>query len=119
MSAFGWVALAILVAAAILFFRKWLPLEVTALSVPIVLSLTGVISKDQALSGFSSEAVLTVAAVFVLGAGLQESGVTTLIARFLERVGGRHESWQLLAVMGVSMAISAFMPNAAAVAILL
>src|SRR5687768_8235934 len=119
MSVQGWIALATLVAAAVAFLRKWLPLEVIALSVPVVLYMTGVLDAHEALQGFASDAVIAIAAVFVLGGGLQESGVTTLLARLLQRLGSGSETRIVLGVMVVAAAVSAFMPNAAAVAILL
>ena len=116
----GWLALATLVVAVVLFVTKWVPIPVTALSIPVVLYATGVLpdSKD-ALSGFGNQAALAIAAVFVLGAGLRETGVATLIARGLQRVGGRNETRLVVALMLACGTLSAFMSNAAVVAILL
>ncbi len=116
----GWITLLILAIASVLFFTKWIPFEVTALAVPVTLFLTGVLdTPGEVLSGFASEAVITLGAVFVLGAGLQESGVTTLIARLLQRLAGADELRISVAIMVAACAVSAFMPNAAAVALLL
>lgn len=120
MNAEGWITLVILAVASILFYKRWLPLEVTALSLPVVLFATGVLEDPRdVLSGFGSTAVITLAALFVIGAGLQESGVTTLVARALQRAAGADEVRLCLAVMVAAVAVSAFMPNAAAVAVLL
>ena len=85
----GWIALGTLAAATTLFVTKKLPIPVTALGIPVVLYATRVLpdAKD-ALKGFGSQAALAIAAVFVLGAGLKESGVATLMARGLQRMGG-------------------------------
>jgi len=120
MTAHAIVALVILAAATLLFLTKWLPLEVTALSIPVVLWITGVLHEpDQLLSGFASDAVVAIAAVFVIGAGLKEAGVTSLLARLLQRMAGTSEMRLVLAVMIVACIVSAFMPNSAAVAVLL
>jgi di/tricarboxylate transporter len=120
LDAHGWMALAILVVAVLLFVTKWLPIPVTALSIPVVLYATGVLpDAEDALQGFGNQAALAIAAVFVLGAGLRETGVATLIARGLERVGGRSEVRLVIALMLACGALSAFMSNAAVVAILL
>lgn len=116
----GWIAVATLAAATTLFLTKWLPIPVTALAIPVVLYATGVLpDPDDALRGFGNPAALAIAAVFVLGAGLRESGVATLIARGLERVGGRSELRLVVALMLACGLLSAFMSNAAVVAILL
>jgi len=116
----GWIALAVLIVAAVLFLTRLLPLEATALSIPVVLFATGTVpDASVALQGFSNQAVIAIAAVFILGAGLQESGVAALIARQVQRVGGRSEA-RLMVVICVAVAgLSAFMSNAATVAVLL
>ena len=45
MDGHGWVAIAVLVVATVLFIKKWLPVGVTALSIPVVLHVTGVLPK--------------------------------------------------------------------------
>jgi len=116
----AWIAVATLVVAAILFFTKLLPIGVTALGIPVVLVATGVIADpSDALKGFGNHAVIAIASVFVVGGALQESGVATLLARGMQRVAGRNEGWLLVVVMLATALVSAFVNNAAAVALLL
>ena len=116
----GWIALGTLAAATTLFVTKKLPIIVTALGIPVVLYATRVLpdAKD-ALKGFGSQAALAIAAVFILGAGLKESGVATLMARGLQRVGGKSEPMLVALLMVACGLLSAVMSNAAVVAILL
>ena len=94
------VAIATLVVAVILFISERIPLWMTALSIPVVLAATGTLeSADQALAGFGNPAVLALAAIFVLGQGMQESGVASLMAQGLQRVGGRSETVLVLSIM--------------------
>ncbi|MBL9123431.1 MAG: SLC13 family permease [Planctomycetaceae bacterium] len=51
-----------------------------------VLLLTGIVTPDQALSGFANEGMITVGVLFVVGAGVRETGAVTWIA---ERILGR------------------------------
>ena len=44
----GWIAVGILLVAATLFVRKWLPVEVTALAIPVALIATGVLDYSMA-----------------------------------------------------------------------
>ena len=116
----GWIALATLACATTLFITKWLPIPVTALSIPVVLYATNVLTDARdALRGFSSQAALAIAAIFVLGAGLKESGVATLMARGLQRAAGKSEALLVALLMLACGLLSAFMSNAAVVAILL
>jgi len=116
----GWIALAVLVVAAVLFLTRKLPLEATALGIPVVLFATGTVpDASVALQGFGNQAVIAIASVFIMGAGLQETGVAVLIARLVQRIGGKSEA-RLMVVICVAVAgLSAIMSNAATVAVLL
>lgn len=120
MEVHGWVALATLVAAAVLFLTKRLPIGVTALSIPVVLVATGTLADaSEGLAGFGSHAVVAIGSIFVVGAALQESGVATLMARGLQRLAGPSETWLIVLVMTGTAVLSAVMNNAAVVALLL
>lgn len=114
------IAIGTLIAAVVLFITEAIPLAMTALAIPVVLAATGTLeSPDQALVGFGNSAVIALAAIFVLGAGLKESGVATLMARGLLRVGGRSELRLVVTIMAAVAVLSAFMSNAATVAVFL
>src|SRR5688572_29991938 len=119
MDAPGWIAVATLVVATVLFFLETVPLAYVALSIPVVLAVTQVVEPQVALSGFGNHAVISIAATFVVAMGLRESGVATLLARGMERVGGSSETRLTLLVVLVTCSVSAFMSNAATVAMLL
>ena len=116
----GVIALCILGTATVLFVTKKLPIAVTALLIPVVLHATGLLPDPrEAMAGFGNRAALAIAAIFVIGAGLKESGVATMIARFLQRVGGKSEGSLVLWIMVVCAVLSSVMSNVAVVAILL
>lgn len=116
----AWIAIATLVVAMVLFISKLIPLEATALSIPVVLAITGTVNPaEAALRGFGNNAVIALGAIFVLSAGLKESGVATLMGRFLERVGGKTEGRLVLLIMITTCVLSAVMSNAATVAVFL
>ncbi len=120
MEVHAWIAVATLIVAMVLFISKLIPLEATALSIPVVLAVTGTISPaEAALRGFGNSAVIALGAIFVLSAGLKESGVATLMGRMLERFGGRKE-WSLVPlIMLTTCVLGTFMSNAATVAVFL
>jgi di/tricarboxylate transporter len=116
----AWIAIATLVVAMILFISKLIPLEATALSIPVVLAVTGTVTPAEAvLRGFGNNAVIALGAIFVLSAGLKESGVATLMGRMLERFGGKKEWSLILLIMITTCVLSAIMSNAATVAVFL
>ena len=120
MDAHGWTAIGVLVLATLLFITRWIPLAMTALSIPVVLHFAGVLPDARdAFVGFGNQAVLAIAAVMVLGASLRESGVATYIARGIQQVAGTGESGLICLMMITTGALSAFMNNAAVVAMLL
>jgi di/tricarboxylate transporter len=116
----AWIAIGTLVVAMVLFISKLIPLEATALSIPVVLAVTGTVTPaEAALRGFGNSAVISLGAIFVLSAGLQESGVATLMGRLLERFGGKKERSLVLLIMVTTCVLSAIMSNAATVAVFL
>jgi di/tricarboxylate transporter len=73
----------------------------------------------DALSGFASEATITVLAIFILSEGVQRTGVVQILGAKIAAVTEGSESKQLGAILGVVTPISGFINNTAAVAILL
>ncbi len=95
-------------------------MEATALSIPVVLAATGTLkSADDALQGFGNPAVIAIGAIFILGAGLKESGVATLMARGIARVAGRSQFRSTLVIMVAVATLSSIMSSAATVAVFL
>jgi di/tricarboxylate transporter len=112
------ITLSLLGLAVLLFVSEKLPIDVVGIGVLSVLLIAGIVTPAEGFAGFSGSATLTVAAMFVLSAGLSETGVLERAARLLSRAGQR--PWLLLLVMMLLVgAISAFMNNTAAVAIFL
>lgn len=119
MDVHAWITLATLLGATVLLLGGWIPMAATALLVPVVLAATGTVTPEEALAGFGNHAAISIGATFVLGAGLKESGLATLLARGLERIGGRRENVLMALLLLASATLSAWMSNAATVAMLL
>ncbi len=77
------VTLLVLAAAMYGFVSERLAPDLTALLALLALLLTGVLTPYEAFSGFSHPATISVAAVLVLSAGVERTGVLTYIARRL------------------------------------
>ncbi len=108
----------IILATVILFVTRLVSIEVTCLFILVALTLTGILTPEEALSGFSSQATVTVAAMFVLSAGLARTGVVQHLVDILTNHGSRRLG-PLLLQIGVLVAIaSAFANNTPVVVIM-
>jgi di/tricarboxylate transporter len=113
------LVLAILTGAVACFATERLPVDLVALLVLTALLASRVLTPEQAISGFSNTATVTVAAMFVLSAGLARTGVVSLLGRRLSAVGRLGLLPTLIALMVLIGVVSAFINNTAAVAIFL
>lgn len=110
------LVLAILVAAVVLFVSDRFPIDLVALLVLGTLLAFGLVTPEEGVSGFSNPATVTVAAMFVLSAGLQKTGAAASLGRALVRYSRNH-FLALVVVMSTVGVISAFINNTAAVAV--
>lgn len=83
-----------------------------------ILMAAGILSPEQALSGFSNEGVITVAVLFVVAAGLRETGGMTLVVNRLLGLPGTVLAAQVRMMLPIA-AMSAFMNNTPLVAMML
>lgn len=109
----------ITVAAAAVFASGRLRPDVVALLVLISLALTGLVSPEQAVSGFSNPVTLTVLAMLVLAGGLTRTGATAAVGEMISRVAGRGPRRLLVNLMLAAALLSGFVNNTAVVAVLL
>jgi di/tricarboxylate transporter len=113
------LVLGVLAAAVVLFVSEKLRVDVVAMMVLAALVLTGLVTVEEAFSGFASPAVITVWSVFIVSGGLTRSGVADLIARLVISLAGRSQLRLTVLIMLAVGGMSAFMNNIGAVAILL
>jgi di/tricarboxylate transporter len=109
----------ILAAAVVLLVFEWIPMEVTALLALGAVALTGLVPPAEALSGFSSPAVVTVWAVFILSGGLTQTGVANIIGKVVLKLAGRREPVMIAVIMASAGVMSALMNNVAVAALML
>jgi di/tricarboxylate transporter len=109
----------VLAATVLLLVTQWLRIEVAALLIIVALPALGLLSPTEALSGFANEATITVAAMFIISAGLVRTGTLDYVAGLTERLNVRKPR-VLLMVVGLLAAIpSAFLNNTAIVIMLI
>lgn len=112
----AWLTLALVALCFILFaFSRVAPDIVTSGALTVLL-LTGVLSTNEALAGFSNQGMLTVGVLYVVVTGLTETGAVSWITQgLLGRPRG--ETWARLRLMAPVAALSAFLNNTPVVAI--
>ncbi|NJO86788.1 MAG: SLC13 family permease [Lewinella sp.] len=111
------ITLLITLLAVLLFVTEWLSIDLVALLILGSLVVTGVISPAEGLAGFSNEATLTVAFMFVLSAALLKTGALQMLA---QRMAGRFRSrprWAAFLLLLTVAAVSAFINNTPVVAV--
>ncbi|MGE4070737.1 MAG: SLC13 family permease [Lysobacterales bacterium] len=114
----AFIVLVILVSATVGFIQDRYPPEGIACAALIALTVSGILTVPEALGGFSNEATITVACMFVLSAGLMRSGALAWLGRWLIRFGTTR--FRLTAITALTAGpVSAFINNTATVAVFL
>lgn len=113
------LTLGIILMAIILFATEKLRVDLVALLVLIIISITGLVSKEEVFLGFSNTAVITIWAVYIVSGGLFKTGVADSLGSIILRLSGPSEVRLILVIMLVCGTMSAFMNNVGAVAVLM
>jgi di/tricarboxylate transporter len=120
------VVLGLLGFTIFLFVSEIVRVDVAAVSVMVLLGLIsmipglgGVADTHRLFEGFASNAVISIIAVMIIGAGLDKTGVMSQVAAFIMRVGGVTEKRIIPLISGTVGVISSFMQNVGAAALFL
>ena len=101
----------------VFFVMEILPIEVTAMGAIGLLLLFDVLSWQEAISGFSNPAVITIGAIFIMSRALVKTGFLEVFADFLAKKGGNRKWLTIFIFLLTVSIISGFINNTAAVAI--
>ncbi len=113
------LVLALLVAVVVVFSFEWVPVDLATLLLLSVLVLSGILTVDEAFSGFSNEIIIILAAIFILSGALMKGGVLDHLSDVIHRFAGGSRNKVLLAVMPVTSFISSFMNNTTCTAVMM
>ena len=113
------LTLIILLIAVVLFATEWLRMDLVSMLVLLTLALTGLVSVEDAFAGFSNPAVITVAAVFVLSAGISSTGAVSKVGEQLIQWTGHSPILLTASIMATVAVFSAFINNIGATAVLM
>lgn len=111
------IVLIVIVLAVILFVSELISVDLVAMLIVITLVLSGVITPSEGIAGFSNQATLTVAFMFVLSAALLKTGAFQYIGLRLANVFRYNFRLGLILMMILVGVISAFINNTPVVAV--
>ncbi|MBZ0302667.1 MAG: SLC13 family permease, partial [Anaerolineae bacterium] len=114
-----WITLVILIVAIVLFVTERLRVDVVALGVVVALILTGILKPEEALAGFSNTSVLTIAALFIIGGAVLQTGLAAAIARRILKIAGTGETRLIITTMAAGSLMSGIMSDTGVVAVML
>ena len=113
------VVFGLTILAVLLFVWEKMRVDTVALLVMAVLLVTGILTPSEGLRGFSNEATITIAAMFVLSEGLRQTGVVNRLGQWLARAFQKSYRLALTAMMAGVGTLSGFVNNTGVVAIFL
>ncbi len=113
------VVLVLLAAAVAMFVLNRPRMDVVALIMIVALPLTGVITMNEAIAGFSDSNVVLIAVLFVIGEGLVRTGVARRLGDWINAKAGDSETRLLVLLMAAVAGLGAVMSSTAVVAIFL
>ena len=103
----------------VLFVFEWVRVDVVGIMMMVLLPLIGLVSAKEAFMGMSSNAVCSIIAVIIIGAGLDKTGVMNLVAGPIIKFAGRSEKRVITLISGTVGLISSIMQNMGAAALFL
>ncbi|MCU9998835.1 SLC13 family permease [[Pasteurella] aerogenes] len=111
-----WVVIFLLV-AIFLFVRNKIRMDVVALLVMLVFSLSGILTTQEVLAGFSDPNIILIALLFVVGEGLVRTGIAYQVSEWLIKASRNSEAKVLVLLMLAVAGLGAFMSSTGIVAI--
>jgi di/tricarboxylate transporter len=113
------LVLVVLSATIGLFVSELVRVDIAAILVMVVIGLLGLVPSRELFDGFASNAVISIIAVMILGAGLDRTGAMTVVSRWILKVGGKTVGRIVPLVSGTVGLISGVMQNVGATALFL
>ncbi|MDP7152042.1 MAG: SLC13 family permease [Paracoccaceae bacterium] len=120
------VVLGLLGLTVFLFVSEIVRVDHAAIIVMVLLGLTSylpglenIADVNRLFTGFSSNAVISIIAVMIIGAGLDRTGIMNSVAAYILKIGGKSEARIIPVISGTVGIISSFMQNVGAAALFL
>jgi di/tricarboxylate transporter len=111
--------LIILIVAFALLLTERLRNDVVAVLIILALAISGILTPEEALSGFGSEPAIVVAAIFVLSGALHQTGLSDMIGAWIGRLAGSSYARAIAVIMPTVALLSAFTHHLTTTAVML
>lgn len=112
------VVIIVIVSILTLFIRGRLRYDFVSLLGLLVLTYSKIIKPENAFAGFSHPALITVASVLVISNALSKTGLVDRLVSLIGK-GSSHPGVKILFLMSITAALSAFMNNVGALALVM
>lgn len=109
----------ILLATIVLFMSNRFRADLVSIFALLALVLTGILQPGEAFAGFSNSIVIMIAGLFVVGAGIQRTGLAQKAGNLLLKAAGNSENKLFVLLLIIVVCVGAFMSNTGTVAIML
>lgn len=113
----AWIVIGLLVVAVIAFATEKISVDLVTLALLCALVLLGILSADRAFAGFGDRVIVLLAAIFVIGGALRETGVLDMMGSVLTGLFGTQPKRFLAFMMLIVGGASAFMNNTTVTAV--
>ena len=113
------ITLAILAVSAVFFAFGRIRSDIVALCALLLLLFCGILTPEEALSGFSNPVVVMMVGLFVVGGAIFQTGLAKMVSGRIMKLAGTHELTLFLLVVLVTAVIGAFVSNTGTVALML
>ncbi len=100
-----------------LFVLEWVRVDVVGIMMMVLLPIIGLVTPHEAISGLSSNAVVAIIAVIIIGAGLDKTGCMNVLSRRIIKAAGKSENRIMVLISATVALISSFMQNIGAAAL--
>ncbi len=111
--------LIILALSAVFFAMGKVRSDLVALCALVALLLTGTLTPQEAISGFSNQVVIMMVGLFVVGGAIVQTGLAKKASGKLMMLAGNNEIGLFLLLMVVTAVIGAFVSNTGTVALMM
>ncbi|XLQ12023.1 MAG: SLC13 family permease [cyanobacterium endosymbiont of Epithemia adnata isolate EadnSB Bon19] len=111
--------LGVVALALILFIGERFPPDITAITIVVILMISGIVTPEEGIAGFGNSATITVMAIFILSAGITRTGALQVIQDWFIKWGGKSTNQNIFIIGIIVGPITAIINNTAVVAMFL
>lgn len=114
-----YITFGVLIISAVLFAWGKIRSDMVALCALLALLLSNILTVEEALSGFSNNVVIMMAALFVVGGGIFQTGLAKMISTKILKLAGNNDKKLFILIMLVTAGIGSFVSNTGTVALMM